>query len=513
VTLVRDDAFAPPSARVTSTVLHMVGLALLFAAAGMALSTAVDLVAGGDEAGALALSTTVTTGAGLLLWRGTGVPARVPTASAFAAVSWTWIVVSLFGALPYALSGVLPRLDEALFESVSGFTATGSTVIFPIEDQSLGLLFWRQLTQWYGGMGMIVLAVAVLPFLGVGGLELIRAEAPGETADRLAPRVSGTAKRLWAVYAGLTMVIAVALLLTGEMAPQGGGIGRHVFDAVSHALTALATGGYSPYDTSINAFDSAVVEAVLIVGMLLGAINFTLHWRAFQGEPRAYWRSAELRTFLAILGFAVAAVWALNVADGLAVGRSLRASLFTAVSLMTTTGFGTADFAQWVPAAQLILLYLMVSGAMIGSTSGAVKVIRVRIMAAHARRELQRVLHGHRVQAVKLGATPVAESIVSRIAGFMVLYMLIAGLGVLALGTLGADLPTSAGSVATAMGGVGPGLGDTGPAANFLEITRPARGVMMVLMLLGRLEIFPVLLMFAAVTRSGRRRTAATPVR
>ena len=481
----------------------MVGIGLLFAAAGMAVSAVIEAADGGGEIPALAAATAVTGVAGTALWRATRVPAQVSAAATFAAVAWTWILVSAFGALPYLFSGLLPNPDDALFEAVSGFTGTGSTIVFPLEEQSLGMLFWRQLTQWYGGMGMIVLAVAVLPFLGVGGLELIRAEAPGETADRLAPRVSGTAKRLWLVYAGLTMAVAAGLLLTGDMAPKGGGAGRHLFDAVGHAFTTLATGGFSPYDTSINAFASVKVEAVLIVGMVLGGMNFTLHWRAARGDAGVYWRSSEVRVFLAMLVVATAALTVVNLVDDDSIGRAVRDSAFVATSMGTTTGFGTADFSTWLPSGQLIVLYLMLVGGMVGSTSGGMKVFRVRIMVAHAWRELRRARHARGVMVIKVGRTAIPEGIVGRVAGFVLLYLLLVAGGVLALGALGADVPTAIGSVATTIGCGGPGLGETGPASNFLTLARPARGVLMVLMLFGRLEIFPLLLMFAVFRRPG----------
>lgn len=492
--------------RAESTALHMVGIGLLFAALGMAVSFVIDVLDAGDDAVALAASAVLTAVFGVVLWRSTRVPAQVSAAATFAAVAWTWILVAVFGALPYMLSGLLPNPDEALFEAVSGFTGTGSTVIFPLEEQGMGLLFWRQLTQWYGGMGMIVLAVAVLPFLGVGGLELIRAEAPGETADRLAPRVSATAKRLWLVYAGLTVLVALALLATGDMAPRGGGLGRHVFDAVGHAFTTLATGGFSPYDTSISAFSSVPVEAVLIVGMILGGMNFTLHWRATRGDVSGYWRSAEVRAFLTMLLVAAAALTVINLVDDDTVGTAIRDSAFIAASIGTTTGFGTADFGQWLPSAQLIILYLMLVGGMVGSTSGAMKVFRIRILVSHAWRELRRARHARGVMVVKLGRTSVPEAIVGRVAGFILIYLLLVGVGILAVGALGADIPTAIGSVITTIGCGGPGLGETGPASNFLTLARPARGVLMVLMLFGRLEIFPVLLMFAVIPRGLRDR-------
>jgi trk system potassium uptake protein len=475
---------------------HMSGLALAFVAIGMLVSAGVSLADRGPHADELALSSLVVALVGLGTWAGTRVPDVVRPASVFAAVTGTWVAVSVAGALPYVLADTMPHLDEALFESVSGFTGTGSTVLSDIEAGGAGILFWRNLTQWYGGMGVIVLAVAVLPFLGVGGLELIRAEAPGPTSDRLAPRVSETAKRLWAVYLGLTAVAIVALLAAGVS----------VYDAVTHAFTAVSTGGFSPHGDSIAHFDSVVVELVLVVIMLVGAVNFTLHWRALRGAPSVYGASTELRLYAGLAVGATVVVALLNVTDGAAVPTALRESLFNVAALLTSTGFGTADFVQWVPGAQAVLLLLMVSGGMAGSTSGGMKLLRVQVMLRHAARELRLARHPRAVLPVRQGSAPVGEEVVARVAGYVLAYVVLVVIGVLLVAALGADLTTATGSVISALGNMGPGLGETGPASHFAVLSRPGRGVLMGLMLFGRLEIFSVLLAGVAVTRALRRR-------
>ena len=271
---------------VTSPVGFVVGLGLLFMVPGMLVAIAVEWGSStSDSEVALGLGALTTLAAGALLVAFTRLDPDMPPASVFAAVAWTWIGSSLFGALPLWFSGELGSFDNALFESVSGYTATGSTVLSPIEGVGRGVLMWRQIIQWYGGMGMVVLAVTILPFLGVGGLSLISAEAPGPTSDRLAPRVSSTARRLWALYGGITAAVAGALMIAG----------LSLYDAVAHALTTASTGGFSPYDHSIGHFDSVAVEAVVIVGMLACGASFTLHWRALSGNPRAYGQSSEFR--------------------------------------------------------------------------------------------------------------------------------------------------------------------------------------------------------------------------
>ncbi|MDP8988440.1 MAG: TrkH family potassium uptake protein, partial [Actinomycetota bacterium] len=379
------------------------------------------------------------------------------------------------------------------------FTGTGATVLTPIQGNGAGLLLWRQATQWYGGMGVIVLAVAVLPLLGVGGFELLRAESPGPTSDRLAPRVRDTARRLWIVYVGLTLLIVTALLVTGLSA----------YDALAHAMTTVSTGGFSTYDASIAAFDSAAVEAVLVVSMLAGAVSFALWWQVLRGVgPRALAQSSELRVFVTVIVVAIAFVTVLLAVDdaGLGLVSALRGGAFTVVSTMSTTGYGTVDFALWPAAAQLVVLALMVSGGMAGSTSGAMKLFRVQVMVAHARRESRRLLHPSAVLPVRLGGHVVPDPIVSRIVGFFVLYVVLAIAGTVVLAALGADLVTAASGITSAIGAFGPALGDVGPTTTYLNLDRPSRAVLVVYMLLGRLELFTLLLMFVAPVDSLRYR-------
>lgn len=470
--------------------MFMAGLALVAVAAGMLVSAVIEAGYGDPEVVPLLASAAAVGAIGLIGWRFAEVPANVRARDAFMSVTAVWVAIGLAGAVPYVLSGMLSDWELALFESVSGFTATGATVLSPIEGHGHGLLFFRQLTQWYGSMGMIVLAIAVLPFLGVGGMELLRAEAPGPDNDKLTPRVSETAKRLWLVYLVLTLASAVALLAVG-LGP---------YDAITHALTAIATGGFSTHDASISFFDSLAVEIVIIVTMFIGAVNFALLWAAIRFRNlRALFGSAEFRFYGKVLLGAIALVTALLVGDGLAFGAALRSASFIVVSLMSTCGFGTVDFAQWPAAAQLILLFLMVSGGMAGSTSGAVKLFRMQVALGHAVREVRRIRHPRGVFPIRLGTMTVEERIVAGILAFLMFYFVLATVGIVVLAMLGADLETAAGSILTAMGGVGPGLGETGPASNFLALNAPQRLVMDLYMLLGRLEIFPVIVAILAL--------------
>ena len=478
---------------VTSRVGFVVGLGLLFLVPGMLLATLIEWGSStSNHEVALGIGALATIGAGVLLVTFTRLDDDLPPASVFAAVAWTWICTSFFGALPLWFSGTLGSFDSALFEAVSGMTATGSTVLSPIEGAGRGVLMWRQIMQWYGGMGMVVLAVTILPFLGVGGLSLITVEAPGPTSDRLAPRVSSTARRLWALYGGITAAIAAALMITG----------LSLYDAVAHAFTTAGTGGFSPYDNSVGHFDSAAVEVVMIIGMLVGGISFTLHWRAVSGNPRAYARSSEFRTYL--IAVAAAAVvmsllnWAGNLSD---LSHSFRNGFFGAVTLSTSGGFSNAsdanpggDFAAWTPGAQALLLPLMVMGGMTGSTAGGLKVLRAQVMAKFMRVGLLRVKHPQVVARVKLGQTAVSEPVLQRVAGLVALYALTALLAILVLAALGEDLITSSSGAISALSNMGPALGDAGPTSNYLVFTRPARAVLMALMLIGRLEFFAIFL-------------------
>lgn len=484
--------------RLSSASVHVAGLSILPVAAIALVGAAVD-VAYGDDGWLSLLASAVLLGAiGGVLWRTTSLPDDAGgVRGAVTAVAIAWISISVAAAVPYVFADVL-RWDLAAFESVSGLTGTGSTVLSPIEGNTHGLLFYRQLTQWVGGMGVVVLAVAILPFLGVGGLELLRAETPGPTSDQLVPRISDTARRLWGIYVVLT-AISTALLLAVGMGP---------YDAVSHALTGVGTGGFSPYNDSISHFDSWPIEAGVIVSMFLGAVKFPLFYAAAKRRDlRVFWRSSEFRFFCWIILGSTAFLTAMNVSDGTAWTVAFRDSSFNVVSLMSSCGFGTADFTVWVPATQIVLLFLMVTGSMAGSTSGALKLFRVQVIAKHAWREIRNVRRPHGVFPIRLGDEPVPEDIVQRVLGYVMVYFVIAVMGIVTLSMLGADLATSSGSVVTAMGGVGPGLGETGPASNFLVLDGAQRAVTMLLMLLGRLEVFPLLVFLLPASSAVRRGT------
>ncbi|WP_419841508.1 TrkH family potassium uptake protein [Candidatus Poriferisodalis sp.] len=491
--------------RFESTPVHVSGLALVFVATGMAISAGVALVDGGGGTFALVASAAVTASVGGAMMGSTTASARSDSPLAFASVAWAWLAVSLAGSMPYLFSGVVPwsEADNALFESVSGFTCTGATILADIDGVAHGILFFRSMTQWFGGMGLIVLAVSVLPALKVGGLELIANEAPGPTADRFTPRVAATARRLWLLYAGFTLAVAAALLAAG----------LSVFDAVAHAFTTVATGGYSTHTGSIAHFDSLAVELVVMTGMIVCGASFSIHWHTIMRTRSKLRGYSELRWYLSLIGGAAIAVALLN-SGRLSLGSNLREAAFYAVSLGSNTGYGLYDYTdsqRWTPAAQLVLLVLFLVGGMTGSTAGGMKVLRLQIVVRYAVREVIRARHRRAVLPMRLGDTTVAEDVAARALGFVLLYLGLALVGGIVMTALGNDLETGFSGAVSAVGTVGPALGEAGPTASALEFARQSRPVMMVLMLFGRLEVFPTMLMFAAVARAATRSRYSRP--
>ncbi|MDW3218341.1 MAG: TrkH family potassium uptake protein [Acidimicrobiales bacterium] len=503
---------AAPARGRPNTALHVTGIALTFVSVGMAIATVIELASTNVDTGALLVSTLICGGLGIGLWSGTRA-GPVRTRDVFAAVGWTWLSMTLVGALPFLFAGTFApggadfweQVVNSVFEAASGFSCTGSTALTDFDSPGRGLMMYRQATQWYGGMGIVVLAVTVLPFLGVGGLDLIAAEAPGPSSDRLAPRVSETARQLWVIYVLFTLTVGLVLFIIP---------GPGLYDSVAHALTTTSTGGFSPNAASIGHYDSLAVEIAIMAGMLYGGINFALHWRAARGGLSFYARDSELRAYLSILFVAcaviVAVLWLDEADNVVGVADSLRYGVFNALSLGTSTGFGNAteagspgDFVHWAAGAQIVILFLFVMGGSTGSTSGGIKVMRVQVLFSHTIRSIRRTQLPRAVLPVKHGKIAVAEDIVSRMAGFFLLYILLISVGVALLTGLGGGFEESIGAIIGALGNMGPALGEAGPTASFSDaFPQPARLVLSAFMLIGRLEIFPMLLMFAAPYRA-----------
>ncbi len=414
---------------------------------------------------------------------------EMTTREGFAAVALSWIAMAFVGTLPYLVTSSVSGLTDAFFETAAGFTTTGSSIIPDPSQMSHGILWWRALTQWMGGMGIIVLSIAILPLLGTGGVQLARAESPGPTPDRLTPRFRETAKRLWLVYFGLT--IAEATLLTfSDMS---------LFDAITHSFTTMSTGGFGTKAASLAAFDN-FAQWIVIVFMVLAGMSFALHYKALRyRDPLAYLRHAEFRLYAGILAaataFIVIGTWGGNIAD------TVREGVFTSVSLVTTTGYATADFGQWASSLQVLVVGLMFVGGMAGSTGGSVKVYRLGVLYQGSRADLRRLIHPRGLFVTKLGRDPVPDPIAESIQSFFLLYMFVFMSGTLAFAVFesiaGAnlDLVTSASAVASALGNIGPGLGEVGPTSNFAAVPAAGKWLLSFIMIIGRLEVFPVLLL------------------
>ncbi|MCJ7685034.1 MAG: TrkH family potassium uptake protein [Desulfobacteraceae bacterium] len=405
-----------------------------------------------------------------------------------AIVTLGWVMASLFGTLPYILSGAIPDFTNAYFESISGFTTTGASILSDIEALPEGILFWRSLTQWLGGMGIIVLSIAILPYLGIGGMQLYKAEVPSPVVDKLKPRISETAKTLWKVYLSFTL-IEVILLFAG---------GMPIFDSVCNAFCTMPTGGFSIKNMSIAHYNSVYFDCVLIIFMLLAGINFSLHYKLIKGDLRIFGKDAECRVFLILVAVFVVLI-TVNIYGSVykSIAQALRYAAFQVSSIITTTGFVSADYETWPALSQLILLICMFLGAMAGSTGGGMKIMRIMLLARHGYQQIFRVIHPHAVTTLKLGGRPVPEEILSSIWGFFILYLGIFVVASLIMASLGLDFISSIGSVAASIGNIGPGLGVVGPEKNYLGIPLLGKWVLIACMLLGRLEIYTVIALLA----------------
>jgi trk system potassium uptake protein TrkH len=423
--------------------------------------------------------------AGLLLFRCD--LAGMQRREGFAVVAIGWALACLLGSLPFFLSGQLGLLDS-WFESASGFTGTGASVIRDVEVVPHGILFWRSFTHWLGGMGFVVLYIALFPLLGVGAMQLYKAETPGPDKDRLTPRIRQTAKILWLIYLGFSVVLTLLLL--------AGGMGW--FDALCQMFGAIGTGGFSTRNASIGGFHSAYIDWVITFFLWLAATNFALHWAVLKGRPGHLFRNPEWRFFTGVLvGFTAIITVTVWLTSDVSFGTSLRNAAFTVTSLGSTTGYATADYELWVPATQLLLFLLLFMGGCAGSTSGAMKVVRVQLALKYAAKGIYRIVHPHAVSPPRLGGRVVDLDILRGILAFILLYLTTFVVCVVAVSFTGLDFATAVSSVATTMGGVGPGLGEVGPTDTYWFMHPFAKVVITFCMLAGRLELFTLFLLFA----------------
>jgi len=400
-----------------------------------------------------------------------------------------WIIISLFGSLPFVFQGAIPNYSSAFFETISGFTTTGATILADIEILPQGLIYWRSLTQWLGGMGIIVLSLAILPILGIGGMQLFIAEVPGPTKDKIHPRIRETAKRLWGIYVLLTGLEIILLLI--------GGMG--FFDAVNHGLTTLATGGFSPKNQSVGFYTSPFIQYVIIVFMFLAGTNFTVHYYALHGNLSFIKNNDEFRFYLFfIIGCAIFITLLHLKHVNFDYEESFRQSLFHVVSLVTTTGYVVSDYENWAPFSRIIFFFLLFVGGCAGSTGGGVKIIRYLLLFKNSFLELKRLMHPNAVIPVRINQKAVKPSIILNVQAFFIIYMLIFIFGSFIMSMLGLDFITAMGAVATCLANVGPGIGAVGPVANFAHVPDLGKWFLSAFMLLGRLELFTVLILFSA---------------
>lgn len=472
------------------TVAYVLGSVLLFVAVAMASAAVVSALYAEYETSLwISVAAGITALAGYVTRRVVTRPTSITVKQGFATVGLAWFVFSIFGALPYLLTGSIPDVTDAVFETASGFTTTGASILPDPSVLPHGISFWRGMTQWLGGMGVIVLGVAVLPLLGTGGTQLAKAESPGPTLDRLTPRFQETAKRLWLVYAVITG-IEILMLWAGDMTG---------FQAVIHSFATMSTGGFGTEPDSIAGF-SDYTKWVIAFFMLVAGASFALHFRAWR-KPVEYARNAEFKLYMFITVAAVV-IMAGGLLDDFSTHDAIRDAAFNTISVLTTTGFASADFALWRPALQIMIVGLMFLGGMAGSTAGGIKTFRIGVLAKAAFADLRRLVHPRGVFITHFGRQKVSEPVIEAVQSFFLFYMFLFMTGTFGLAFIdanlaeGLDLVTATTAVASSLGNIGPGLGEVGPASNYSGLPALAKWMLSGLMIVGRLEIFPVLVLF-----------------
>lgn len=467
------------------------GALLVLEAVFMLLSSGVAFLYEESDALPILYAALITMGfAGLGILLGRKTEKRLGKREGYIIVALVWIVFSLFGMLPFYLSGAIPTITDAFFETMSGFTTTGSSILTDVETLSHGLHFWRALTHWLGGMGIIVLSLAILPFFGIGGMSLYTAEATGATYEKLRPKIRDTAKLLWGIYVLLTAVEALCLSL----------LGMDVFEAICHSFSTLATGGYSTRNAGMAAFSPAI-QYVVTIFMFLAGINFSMLYFLFKGKFNRLKEDEELHWYVgAVVVLTVVMTLALLFLDksypSNDVEKAFRDSAFVVVALMTTTGFSGVDYTLWHPLLLCIAIFLLFTGASAGSTAGGMKWSRLAFMFKNVRCEFMRLIHPNAIIPVRMNGKVVNSSVANGIVAFLFVYMVTVLLGTIVFTFFGLPLSEAFGAAATSIGNVGPGLGLSGPAGNFALMPVPVKWIMSFFMLLGRLELFTVLLIF-----------------
>ncbi len=471
-----------------NTVLNLIGLIILCLGGTMIFPLICSLIYSDGSTISILISMVITLVSGACLYfffKQTG-KRQISQREGMAIVALGWTAVGLFGSFPFLFDGVFTSFVDAFFESVSGFTTTGASVLTNIESVSKGILFWRSFIQWLGGMGIIVFSLAILPFLGVGGMQLFKAEVPTPVPDKLVPRLSDTAKILWKVYILISLIQICALMFGG----------MDLFDAICHASTTMPTGGFSTKNSSMAHFNSAYLDFVIVLFMLLAGINFSLHYQFLKGETLIFWKDKECRCFFFIvILFTLLITFDIfgNVYESII--DAFRYASFQVVSIVTTTGYATADYEKWPAMSQLIIFFCMFFGASAGSTGGGMKIIRIMISFKYCYRELFGMIHPHSVSQVKIGNNVISEDVMKSIMGFLGLYIILFVICSIILASLGVDFLTAISAVASSIGNIGPGFGMVGPVENYADIPTAGKWLLTWCMLLGRLEIYTFIIL------------------
>ena len=469
-------------------IIKVIGALLIIESFFLLLSFGVSLIYGESDWSALLISSGITLvfGSSLLLLTRKATK-KIGKREGYIIVSLVWVVFSIFGAIPFVISGEIPSITNAFFETISGFTTTGSSILNDIEAMPHGLLFWRSLTQWLGGMGIIVMSIAILPIFGIGGMQLFAAEVPGPTADKIHPRVKETAKRLWGIYILFTVAETILLMLGG----------MNLFDAINHSFTTMATGGYSTKQASVAYWDSPFIQYTITVFMFIAGTNFAISYFAIKLKFKKIWNNEEFKyyiffTLFFTLGIAVMLIFTQNTG----IEKSFRDAFFQVVSLMTTTGYATADYWSWTPFIAITAFIVMFFGGSAGSTGGGIKIIRIVVLFKNSILEFKRLIHPNAIIPVRINHKIVDDKVVRNILAFIAFYMAIFFVSTLIMSFTGLDLDTSMGAVIACLGNIGPGIGDVGPIENFHYISDFGKWFLSFLMLIGRLELFTVLILF-----------------
>ncbi len=477
-------------------IVYILGTILKAEAILMSLPALVAFLCGEGDLVPMLAAILIASGAGLLFTFKKPKNTVIYAKEGFVVTALSWVVMSLVGALPFVFAGAIPSYIDAVFETVSGFTTTGASILTDVEGMSRGLLFWRFFTHWVGGMGVLVFLLAIVPLAGGRSVHIMRAESPGPVVGKLVPKVRDTAMILYGIYITMTVVL-IALLLLG---------GMPLYDSAVHAFGTAGTGGFGIWGDSIAHYDSAYIDVVLSIGMVLFGVNFNIYYLLLMGKVKSILRSEELRWYLGIIAGATLLIAWNTLSRWGGILQSLRYAFFQVASVITTTGFATADFNLWPELSRMLLLVLMLVGACAGSTGGGMKVSRLIIMLKSAKREISRMLHPRSVYTLQFEGKPLEDQTIHNVFTyfFILVFLVIASVLLVSLDNMDFDSTFSA--VLACINNIGPGLGIVGPMGSYAALSPLSKLVLILDMLLGRLEIFPMLMLFAPSVWIGKRR-------